>query len=118
MELSKPSPRRRHGADLKARVLAECAKPGASVAAVALQHGLNANLVHRWRRLAAGDAPARPTGTGLEIAPAPFLPVAIATAPAAADIRIELRRGATAVTVSWPQATAADCGAWLRELLR
>jgi transposase len=115
MGLSKPSPRRRHGADLKARVLAECAKPGASVAAVALEHGLNANLVHRWRRLAAGDAPAR---SGLEIAPAPFLPVAMAAAPAPADIRIELRRGATSVTVSWPQAAAADCGAWLRELLR
>ena len=115
MELSKPSPRRRHDAALKARVLAECAKPGASVAAVALQHGLNANLVHRWRRLASGEAPAR---TGLEIAPAPFVPVAVTREQPAADIRIELRRGATSVTVSWPQAAAADCGAWLRELLR
>jgi len=42
--------RRRHGAEFKQRVLAECDRPGASVAAVALSHGVNANLVHKWRR--------------------------------------------------------------------
>jgi uncharacterized protein (DUF433 family) len=35
---------------LKARVLAECMQLGASVAEVAMSHGLNANLVHKWRR--------------------------------------------------------------------
>ena len=44
--------RRRHLPEFKARVVDECARPGASVAAVALSHGLNANLVHRWRRQA------------------------------------------------------------------
>jgi transposase len=34
------------------------------------------------------------------------------------DIRIELRRGATAVNVAWPLVAAGDCAAWLRELLR
>jgi transposase len=33
-------------------------------------------------------------------------------------ITIELRRGATVVKVDWPLATAAECAAWLRELLR
>ena len=42
------SPRRVHGAELKARVLAQCHEPQASVAAVALAHGLNANLVRKW----------------------------------------------------------------------
>lgn len=42
--------RRRHPAELKDKVLAACDKPGASVAAVAHAHGLNANLVHKWRR--------------------------------------------------------------------
>jgi transposase len=40
--------RRRHDAQLKARVLAACRAPGASVSAVALAHGLNANLVRKW----------------------------------------------------------------------
>jgi transposase len=47
---SKAAPRRRHGAELKTQVLAECDGPAASVAAVAQSHGLNANLVHKWRR--------------------------------------------------------------------
>ena len=34
--------RRRHGAQLKALVLEQCAAPGASVAKVAMSHGLNA----------------------------------------------------------------------------
>ena len=39
-----------HSEQLKAQVLAACAEPGASVSAVALSFGLNANLVHQWRR--------------------------------------------------------------------
>ena len=50
MQDAKPATRRRHDADLKARVLEACAAPGASVARVAMAHGLNANLVHKWRR--------------------------------------------------------------------
>lgn len=42
------SQRRTHGAEFKAQVLAECRQPGASVAAVALAHGLNVNLVRKW----------------------------------------------------------------------
>jgi transposase len=37
-----------HGAEFKAQVLAACRQPGASVAAVALAHGLNVNLVRKW----------------------------------------------------------------------
>jgi transposase len=43
------APRRRHDAEIKARVLAACNAPGASISAVALAHGLNANLVRKWR---------------------------------------------------------------------
>ena len=50
MEDTRRAPRRRHSEELKARVLAACAQPGTSVAKVALTHGLNANLVHKWRR--------------------------------------------------------------------
>lgn len=45
--------RRRRSKELKAHVLEQCQEPGASIAAVALAHGLNANLVHKWRRQAA-----------------------------------------------------------------
>jgi transposase len=42
-------PRRVHSAEFKAAVLAACNDPGASIAGVALAHGLNANLVRKWR---------------------------------------------------------------------
>lgn len=104
--------RRRHSRELKAQILAECAQPGASVARIALAHGINANVVHKWRRLANGEAVDTP-------APA-FLPLSL-PAPVAApvqDIRIELRHGATSMAVTWPVAAASECAAWMRELLR
>ncbi|MEE9928835.1 transposase [Microvirgula aerodenitrificans] len=41
-----PTLRQRHSYTkfLKAQIVAECAQPGASIAAVALSHGINANL--------------------------------------------------------------------------
>jgi transposase len=112
MKDSKGISRRRHSPELKAQVLAECEQPGASVARVALSHGINANVVHKWRRLTGAKALAAPMPT--------FLPVALpaATAPEAPDIRIELRRGATTMAVTWPVAAASECAAWVRELLR
>jgi transposase len=40
------------------------------------------------------------------------------TAGALPDIRIELRRRATTVSIIWPGPAASECGAWLRECLR
>ena len=108
--------RRRHNPQLKADVLAACGAPGASVAAVALAHGLNANLVHKWRRSKARPVAARVAGAlGVFIA----LPLRTAPAPVTQpDIRIELRRGPTTLPVSWSMVGADQCGAWLRDWLR
>lgn len=40
--------RRRHTAEFKAAVIEECLKPGVSIAAVALAHSLNANMLRKW----------------------------------------------------------------------
>jgi transposase len=119
--------RRRHSAELKALVLEQCAAPGASVAKVAMSHGVNANIVHGWRKLArerdgALSPPGPMTLSAKTAASAPqFLPVSMAqtaAAPAPVDIQIELRRGAAAMKITWPIAAAAECAAWMRELLR
>ncbi len=119
MEEAKRASRRPHSAELRARVLAECLQPGASVARVAMTHGLNANLVHKWRR-AAEAAKARPAARAVTQGDAgAFISLAMpphAAAAALPDIRIELRRGATAMTITWPSAASADCAAWIREL--
>lgn len=107
--------RRRHSRELKAKVLAACERPGASVAAVALAHGLNANLVHKWRRTPTLLPVLRATQSAGEFI---AVPVPQPVPGAGSDIRIELRRGTTAVKVSWPLAGAADCAAWLQHLLK
>jgi len=121
---SKGAPRRRHSKELKARVLAACEEPCASVAAVAQAHGLNANLVHKWRRsiprtprtlIAARTASIAEPGGGVFV-PLQLPPQTAPVTPPA--IRIELRRGATSMSVSWPVEAASDCAAWMRELLR
>jgi transposase len=123
-------PRRRHSEQFKAQVLAACAEPGASVSAVALSFGLNANLVHQWRR-GRGYKEDRPAPPEAASASSPqFVPLALpgppsatppapVAAPAAAEaIRAEIKRGALVVSVTWPVLAAGECAAWLRELLR
>lgn len=122
MEDSKRAPRRPHSADLKALVLAECAHPGASVAGVAQKHGLNANLVHKWRR-GAGAPSTRPSSvhTPADDRVGAFVALEVAPQVAAAapsDIRIEVRRGGTAMNIHWPTQAAGECATWLCELLR
>ncbi|MEN9314960.1 MAG: hypothetical protein RIS35_1353 [Pseudomonadota bacterium] len=116
MEQAKRLARRRHDAEFKRQVLAECEMPGASVARIALEHGLNANLVHRWRRIAEG----RERGARAKPVAAQFvsLPMAAPIQPPATDIRIEFKRGTTNITVTWPTSAASECATWLRELLR
>ena len=118
--------RRRHSAELKTLVLQQCAAPGASVAKVAMSHGVNANIVHGWRKLARereGTALLPPSPTTLPAQTAAsvpqFLPVSVTqttSPPAPAEIQIELRRGAAAMKITWPIAAAAECAAWMREL--
>jgi transposase len=96
-----------------------------SIAAVALDHRLNANLLRRWvvtaerTQAAAPIMPAAVAAASAMPANAAFVPVTVQRpAIAAPEIVIELRRGATVVKVSWPLAAAADCATWLGELLR
>src|SRR5688572_33496230 len=115
------SQRRVHGAKFKAQVLAECQQTGASVAAVALAHGLNINLVRKWlvgRGIKRTGLPAPRTVTRTEPAAAErtaaslqFIPVEVAPVAPAADeatavgtsyIHIELTRGGTQLSVRWP----------------
>jgi transposase len=107
--------RRLHSDEFKADAVAACMQPGVSMAAVAMSRGVNANLLRRWVRLAESQ-PESP----LPAPPPAFMPVQLpppAPAPCG-DIRVELRRGATTIAVAWPTAAAAECAAWMRELLR
>jgi len=69
----------------KAELVAECAKPGASVSRVARQAGVNANQLSRWIREQGQGGRRRATTRDIVATPPAFVPVAIeTTAPTAA----------------------------------
>ena len=111
--------RRIHSNEFKAQLVAACRPAGVSIAAVALANGIGVNRARRWVVAAERRSGSQLAALASSVVPAAFLPLALPpAAPAPADIRIELRRGATAISVSWPCTAAPECAAWMRELLR
>ncbi len=108
--------RRRYSRDFKVQVMAECEVPGASVAKVAMSHGINTDVVHGWRKLAREATPASITRQQ-EFIPI-RLPQPAEQAAPERGIEVELRRGALTMKITWPAAATADFAAWTRELLR
>lgn len=116
--------RRRHSAEFKAEVIRACRQPGVSIAAVALANGLNANLVRRWVAAAeqepavVAEVSSNVTAVADRAGVTAFVALLKPEQTPLPDIRIELRRGATSIKVSWPGSAANECAAWMRELLR
>ncbi len=72
-----PSRRRRrdHSPELKRELVRQCLLPGASVSSIAMAHGINANLVFKWRR---EHREAEAAAAGPACAPAPrLLPITL-----------------------------------------
>jgi transposase len=95
-------------------------QPGVSIAAVALRYRLNANLLRRW--LAAHEEQiAAPALSRAAIPAAEFVALPLCNAKSneeSQDIVVELRRGATTVTLRWPVSAAGECAQWLQGWLR
>jgi len=70
--------RRRWRVEEKLRIVAECERPGACLAAVARQHDVSSGLLWNWRRQT------RRGLLGADLAPA-FLPVHLSDEPASRD---------------------------------
>lgn len=68
--------RRQHSVAFKSELIARTLEPGASVSAIALENGVNTNLLFAWRRKHL-RALARQSGTALSLPPI-MLPVQIA----------------------------------------
>lgn len=86
------------------------------MARIAMENGLNANLVFKWRRHAAGKQAVNSVVPVTEFVPLPVLPTP--SVPPNDDIRISIRRGGTTLDIEWPVSGAESCAHWLRELLR
>ena len=107
--------RRTHAIEFKTELVALCHQPGASVSAVALTHGVNANLLRRWmKQYPDGSTPVAPS-------PSKLVPVQVEAShitAAAADIHLDIQRGTTRIHLRWPLAGAAACAQLLGSLLK
>ena len=124
---------RTYSSQFKAELVAACLQTGASIAALALQHGMNTNVLHRWlkehrqglHQLSAGH------GGGAPVPPPAFIPVTLESKAGVAaqsveqaglntpsQIRIDIQRANANVIVHWPVSAAGQCAQLLRELLR
>lgn len=90
------------------------------MAAVAMAHGINANLLRRWVNERAqppiATVTVREKPVGFIELPMPAPPAT--PSPTGEPIRIEVRRGSTTIAVTWPADAADACAAWMRGLLR
>ena len=88
MSVAMPSvskPRRRvHSDAFKRQVVELSLVPGASVAAIALEHGINANLLFGWRKAALKASEVGPVDRKAGACLATLLPVEVIAAPAPA----------------------------------
>ena len=122
--------RREYSAEFKAEVLDQARQSGASVAGVALSHGLHPNMVHRWVReeherqmLAAqreGRAfiPLHVQPVTATMQPAEAVPCETPPSVAPDVIRIEIQRPGGTLVVHWPLSAAQQCAQLLRDWLR
>ena len=110
--------RRKHSAEFRAAVIRACRQPGVSMASVALANGLNATMVRKWVVEAERGAPPS-VSVEMPMQSGTFLPLAMPHDQGSGrDIHIELQRGNVRITLGWPRDSAAECAAWMRELLR
>ena len=128
---STPRTHRTYTAQFKAELVAACGQPSVSIAALAGQHAMNANVLHRWlkehhrsgRHQLAAHSPAT-AGTAVPETASPlaaFIPLQLpapAQQPETREIKVELRRGALSMIVTWPVSAAAECASWTAALFK
>ena len=106
----KPKQRRRFTPEFKQQVLDACEVPGQSVASVAHQFDLNANLLHKWRRTYRVN-----TQTDFVRLPASITPPASSQSGSDTTVRIELPDG---VVAHWPTSAIDQSIPWLKALMQ
>ena len=92
----------------KAQIVRECLQPGASVSSVAINHGINANVIRKWLPIYRDK-------------PAVSLPAFVPLQPmskrhADETVVIALPLGDKSITVKWPSSDPDGCARFIRSL--
>ena len=120
--------RRTYTREFKAELVAACQAPGASIAALAGAHAMNANVLHRWLKEHArtgchgqllDSASARRSSVALRSQAPAFIPVQLpASQPAEQPIKVEIRKGALTINITWPGSASTDFASWAASILK
>lgn len=117
-----PTSRRRHSAQFKSDAVQACLEPGAVIAHVARQLGINHKMLSRWvnrhRRQLAQDQPAFVLWSPPERERVPDQALGSQPQMHREPIRVSCSRGTQQVTIEWPLSAARQCAEFLREWLR
>ncbi|AMM14690.1 hypothetical protein AX768_11890 [Burkholderia sp. PAMC 28687] len=93
---------------------------------MAISDGMNRNVLRRWINAAADPsdaAPATPKPVDIDVKPAfvavPMtVPIPQARDAEQVNVRVDIQRDGTTMSVLWPQLCLSDGAAWVREVLR
>ena len=119
--INRPRKRQRHSPQFKQQVVAACAEPGASVAGIALAHGLNANMLRKWIRehRTGNHALAKPAFVALPMPGSKIRQPITDNADVHTDsFCIEIPYRHQPIRIHWPVSQTDQCLTLLRELLR
>lgn len=114
-------------ADTKAELMAACLVPGASIAAIASAHDMNANVLHRWLQVQRQSTQNDGVGAQAVTLKAPavqspsFIPLPLTVKrrePVDREIQVEVRKGGLIMTVTWPMSAASDFAHWSASILK
>ena len=116
--------------EFKAELVTACQVPSASIAALAGAHGMNANVLHRWlKEHARSGCHGQPSIEGntsrssvaLHSQAPAFIPVQLPAPdaqPLAQAIKVEIRKGALTMNVTWPSSASAEFASWAASILK
>ncbi|KDD66108.1 transposase [Pseudomonas sp. BT76 TE3572] len=104
--------RKSYPKSFKTQVVQECEQHGVSVAAIAMSHGINANVVRRWLPLYRDQQ---------AVAVPAFIPLKVAPVEpkhkTEASVIIELPLGEQSLIVKWPTSDPDGCARFVRGLV-
>ena len=117
---------RTYNAQFKAEMVAACARPDASISALALAQGMNPNVLHRWLREHERSGLHQLNGAVLsKLSTAPsvgdFIPLPLPAPTLASQspvIEVDLHKGDLHLNVRWPVNLTAEFANWAATLLR
>jgi len=132
-ETSRYAARRTHRTytrEFKAELVAACQLPGVSIAAVAGAHAMNDNVLHRWLKEHARSGCHRQNtiegNADRSIVSSPsnlpaFIPVRLPApgpGPIEQAIKVDIRKGALTMSITWPTSASADFASWAASILK